>query len=285
MDDAESLLGRLGVEAEPPSVDALARLHRAWVERIPYETTWIALGERWDVDDTASVRRIARQGRGGYCFHLNGALARLLDHLGYGVTRHVGGVHGPEPDAAALTNHLVLTVAGLPTDGNPGGRWYVDAGLGDALHEPLPLVDGIWTQAPFTMRLEAVADGVGDWRLHHDPRGGFGAMSFRDEPATLADFAERNVELSTSPGSQFVKVLTAQRRTGDRVQVVRGLIYEEITTDDRTERDLTDRDDWFGLLGDLFGLTFAGVDGVALDELWATLAAKHERFRARQAST
>jgi len=277
VDDTTALLARLGLEAEPPSVEALTRLHRAWVERVPYETTWIALGERWDVDDEASMRRIARQGRGGYCFHMNGAFARLLDDLGYAVTRHVGGVHGPEPDAAALTNHLVLTV-----DAGDEGRWYVDVGLGDALHEPMPLAEGTVVQRPFTLRLEAVDDGVGDWRLHHDPRGGFPAMSFRDAPATMADFAATNEVLSTSPDSKFVKVLTAQRRTADRVEVVRGLVVETITETGREERDLTDRADWFGVLGDVFGLQFGGVDPAALDALWATWSDKHARWRARR---
>jgi arylamine N-acetyltransferase len=285
VDDADALLARLRLDAEPPSLEALGALHRAWVERVPYETTWIALGERWDVDDRASMHRIAREARGGYCFHMNGAFARLLDHLGYAVSRHVGGVHGPEPDAAALTNHLVLTVGDLPTEANPDGRWYVDAGLGDALYEPTPLVPGPFTQAPFTMRLEAVDDGVGDWRLHHDPRGGFPAMSFRDEPTSLDAFAATNEVLSTSPESKFVKVLTAQRRLEDRVEVVRGLVYEVVGEGGSTTRDLTDRTEWFGVLADSFGLTFPGVAPAALDELWSTWSDKHERWRARQAST
>ena len=86
-------LRRLGLDAEPPSVDALFRIHRAQVERVPYETTWIHLGERWSVDTDAAFERIAEGGRGGYCFHLNGSLGRLLSLLGYDVSTHVGGVH------------------------------------------------------------------------------------------------------------------------------------------------------------------------------------------------
>ena len=120
--------------------EALHRIHRAQVETVPYETAWIHQGQRWSVDPGESMRRVAHDRRGGYCFHLNGALAELLSALGYRVTRHVGGVHGPDgPEPAMLTNHLVLVVHGLPTADNPYGQWYVDAGLGDALHEPLPL--------------------------------------------------------------------------------------------------------------------------------------------------
>ena len=40
-------LTRLGLEAEPPSAGALQRLHMRHVERVPYETLWIQLGEPW----------------------------------------------------------------------------------------------------------------------------------------------------------------------------------------------------------------------------------------------
>ena len=59
-------LRRLGLEAEPPSFEALQRLHRRQVEQVPYETMWIHGGETWTIDPLDSVQRVARQGRGGY---------------------------------------------------------------------------------------------------------------------------------------------------------------------------------------------------------------------------
>ena len=136
---------------------------------MPYETAWIHLGQRWTVDLDQSMRRVAHDERGGYCFHLNGAFAALLASLGYEVTRHVGGVHDADgPSAAMLTNHLVLIVHGLPTEDHPAGDWYVDAGLGDVLHEPLPLAAGRYRQGP-PLRADRDRDGVGDWHFAHDP--------------------------------------------------------------------------------------------------------------------
>ena len=115
-------LVRLGIEAESPSVAALFRLHGAHVERVPYETLWIQLGQPWGIDPIASATRIATEGRGGYCFHLNGAFMYLLQRLGYKVAAHVGGVHGPlGPDEHELTNHLVLSISDLPCADNPAG--------------------------------------------------------------------------------------------------------------------------------------------------------------------
>ena len=73
-----------------------------------YETMWLHAGEAWGIDPVDSVTRIAQQGRGGYCYHLNGAFAELLRSLGYLVTRHVGGVHGAGgPDAESVVPALV----------------------------------------------------------------------------------------------------------------------------------------------------------------------------------
>ena len=199
--------------------------------------------------------------------------------MGYAVTRHVGGVHGPPgPDAAELTNHLVLTVSGLPTSECPAGTWYVDAGLGDALHEAVPLVAGTFEQGPFHLALEETEDGVGDWHLSHDPAGGFTGMSWRSAPATMQDFAERHAWLSTSPDSGFVRVGTAQRRDATGVDILRGLVLTRVGEGAAPAEPLTDRADWFGALADVFGLRFEAVDPEALDRLWERSVAAHERW-------
>ena len=274
-------LARLGLEAEPPSAEALVRLHARHVERVPYETAWIHAGEGWDVDSLASTRRVAFEGRGGYCFHLNGAFSELLWSLGYDVTRHVGGVHGPDgPDEGALTNHLVLTVSGLPTDDNESGDWYVDAGLGDALHEPVPLRPATFEQGPFALSLEPTDDGVGDWHLTHDPKGTFRGMSWRMSAATMDDFAERNRVLSTSPESGFVRICTVQRRDATGVDIMRGLTLSRVGEGSAPDEPLTDRADWFGALADVFELRLDSVPVETLDRLWERCLGAHLEWEA-----
>lgn len=271
-------LRRLGLEAETPSVDALFRIHRAQVERVPYETTWIPLGERWSVDTDAAFERIAEQGRGGYCFHLNGSLGRLLSMLGYDVSMHVGGVHRFEPAVENLSNHLVLVVGGLPTADNPGGTWYVDAGLGDALYEPLPLQDGTYHQGPMTFALKATPGGIGDWQFTHDPKGSFASMSFRSTTGTLDEFEATHVQLSTSPDSGFVQVVIAENRQRDSVCWLRALTYGRRDVNGTQTRIVADRAEWFGILADEFSLTFDGVDNDALDRLWNSTCRAHEAW-------
>ena len=276
--ERNAYLARLGLEAEPPSVDALFRLHRAHAERIPYETLWIHTGERWSVDAGAAVRRIAFESRGGYCFHLNGAFSELLGDLGYDVVRHVGGVHGPAGrNAEMFGSHLVLSVRGLPATENPGGVWYLDVGLGDALHEPLPLVEGTYRQGPWQLALEAADDELGDWHLLHDPDGGFTGMAWHSAPATMAAFAAKNEWLSTSPDSPFVQVLTAQLRDATGVNVLRGLVFKRLG-DDGAEEVLSSEAELVAVLGDVFGLDLKA------PLPWDKLVAAHEAWTASEQS-
>lgn len=273
-------LKRLGLEMEPPSVEGLFRLHRAHAERVTYETLWIQLGDRWGIDQDSSMSRISSSRRGGYCFHLNGAFARLLDQLGYRGSLHVGGVHGPDgPGEEMMANHLVLTVSGLPTDANPGGVWYVDAGLGDAMHEPLPLLAGSYQQGPYHLRLEETPGGVGDWHLEHDPLGSFTGMSWKSEPVGIERFAERHQWLSTSAESGFVKFLTLQRRDADGADLLRGLVLKR-NGSDAGERVIESEGDLFAVMGDVFGLDVALIPAGTRSSLWRRLHDAHEAWEA-----
>ena len=73
------------------SLYALVRRH---AESVPYETLWIESGEMWGIDPGESVQRIALVGRGGYCYHLNGALGLLLHSLRRTGTRRRGQPSG-----------------------------------------------------------------------------------------------------------------------------------------------------------------------------------------------
>lgn len=272
-------LDRLGVGAELPSLDALFTLVRRHAERVPYETLWIQAGEGWGIDPHESARRVALERRGGYCYHLNGGLGLLLRSLGYDVQAHVGGVHvSPSPDPGAVGNHLVLTVSGLPSTEHPSGVWYVDAGLGDALHEPLPLAPGSFLQPPFRLGLERVGDAV--WHLTHDPAGGFAGMVWSDAPARRADFEEKHGWLSTSSESGFVRVAMAERRDATGVDVVRGLVRTRIGSDAFTAEPVTSKREWFDLLADLFDLRFDATPPEARERLWKTVVSAHRSWEA-----
>ncbi|MEF9884638.1 arylamine N-acetyltransferase family protein [Streptomyces sp. P9-A4] len=275
MIDVDGYLAVLGV-ARPaaPTGEALWALHRAQVERVAYENIDIHLGRPTGIGAEESVARILR-GRGGYCFHLNGAFGELLTALGYEVTRHRAGVQGtPEDPANADGDHLALTVR------LDGERWLVDTGLGDGPHEPLPLREGSHTQGPFTYALAPSTAVPGGWRFTHDPRGSFTGMDFTPEPVDLSSFAEEHVRLSTSPESGFVRVLSAQRRDAEGVDVLRGRVLRRTGAGGTDERTIESADDWYDVLAGMFRLDLTDVDAPARAELWHRVRAAHRRWEA-----
>lgn len=273
-------LNRLGLGAEPPSLQALTRLHNAHVERIPYETFWIHLSEGWDIDPMECFKRTATARRGGYCFQLNSAFHTLLTHLGYRVSINPANVHGAEgPEKIKLENHAAIIAEGLPCDNNPHGRWWVDVGLGDALHEQMPLKNTIVHQRPMQFGMEAVGDeGVGDWHLTADPSCWIAGVSMADQPSKMTDFLDRHHFNVHSPESGYVKVVTAQLRQPNGKTILRGCVLTITDGEIVTTHTSESLPEWLDVLRDKFGLTFDHVPVAELLKLWAKVRHIHEEW-------
>ncbi len=280
----QAYLARIGGEVADPSVDALHTLHRAHQLALSHEDTWIHLGEEWDLDPLAAITRFTEHGRGGYCYHLNGAFGALLHTLGYDVTMHPGAVHGPDGPTAGLGNHMVLQVANLADESNPNGRWHVDVGLGEGLLEPIPLTSGTYEQAPMIYELGRAPEGSppehGDWRLRIDhPHCNVKFVAFDSNPVPLDAFAAHHFEQSHAATSLFVAMLLAHRRDATGIDSMIGLVLARIETD-RVQQVLDDRDDWFAALADIFGVTLHDRSALQRDDLWRKTHAAHEAWKA-----
>ncbi|MFC7243961.1 arylamine N-acetyltransferase [Catellatospora aurea] len=272
----EAYLSLLGVPRRAPSAAYLRELHRAQVARVPYTNQEIMLGRPGAVTADEALRRVTG-GVGGYCFHLNTAFAELLRALDFTVTLHRAYVVAALDEVDPALNHLALLVHDLPDPASPDGRWLADAGLGDALFDPLPLVAGEHVQGPFAYALTASPRPEAGWRLLHDPAGSFAACDIVAAPAGLGDFAAAHEHLSTSAASPFTRFLTAQRRTAAGVDILRGCTLLTIDAAGRREERLATRERWREALAELFGLT-----GGDLDELWPGAVAAHEEWVARR---
>jgi arylamine N-acetyltransferase len=178
--------------------------------------------------------------------------------------------HALAAPVGATGNHLALTVHGLPR-----GPWFVDVGLGDALHEPVPLRAGAFRQGPFGFALDRSAVTPGGWRLDHDPAGGFVGMDFDAAPAGPDAFDAMHAELSTSPTSGFVRVLTAQRRHADGADLLRGCVLTTVRASGTTTREVSTMDDWVGVLTGTFGIGLADVPPAERAALWDRIRAAH----------
>lgn len=270
-------LERLGVERPArPTLSALRTLHRAHVERVPYETLDVQLARPTTVDPLDSVERVL-SGRGGYCVQLNGAFSTLLASLGYDVTWHRAGVQGSAaapPSSADLSPHLALSVR------LDGEVWLSDVGLGDGLHEPVPLRPGSHRQGPFTFRLTSSKVEPGGWRFDHDPRGAIAGLDIEAEPAAEDDFSRWHEYLCTSPESRLVRAAVVMRRDAARADRLTGCVLRRIDGAGRTQRVLDTADEWFGVLKDIFGLRLEDLDAEERHALWTKVRAAHDAWQA-----
>ncbi len=277
-------LKRLGVDHQgEPSLAGLRALHRAHVERVPYEVLEIQLGRPTTVDPQDVIPRIL-QGRGGYCVQLNSAFATLLSALGYRVTWHRAWVQTgatPLPPGVPSAPHLATTVE------IEGQLWLVDVGLGDGLHDPLPLRAGSYRQGPFTFRMSPSQTEVGGWRFDHDLRGSIAGLDFSLSPAVQDDFATWHPFLSTSPESRLVRTVTVMRRDAVSTDSLVGCMLRRFDGAGKTVRELTTAQEWYAALADVFGLDLPDVDAGERAALWARVHSVHQAWlsaRAQRAS-
>jgi N-hydroxyarylamine O-acetyltransferase len=278
----EDYLARLGLDGiGPPSADALADLQARHLEQVVFENLEIQRGRPTSVDYAESAERIAKRGRGGYCFHLNGAFGLLLEALGYEVSRRRGTVQ-PPPDQApsSLLNHLVLLVHGLPTSAHPEGTWWAEVGLGDGATEPLALRAGTREVDPHTYALGPSPVYDGGWRLLQGEGGGSGIVDIDTAPARADEVAAAHERLSTSPESGFVRTATFQRRHARHADVLRARRLSRVERGATHTTLLADEAAWFAALADVFGLYLPDVDAAERRALWERVRAQHEVWAA-----
>ncbi|MFD8882268.1 arylamine N-acetyltransferase [Streptomyces erythrochromogenes] len=272
-------LGAADLGLGAPSAEGLFALQRAHLERIAYENIDIQLGRPPGIDPELSVRRFA-EGRGGYCFHLNGAFALLLESLGYEVTRHVGAVSADAASRAVRGDHLALTVR------VGGAEYWVDAGLGDmGPYEPLPLIAGPYEQNGFTYSLERLdpLEGEGPGWSFFASSGGARRMNFRDAPAATADFEGMHAWLSTNEESPFVRVFAVFRRDAGGTDGLRGKVLTRLEGGKQTdERVLSGPEELLAVLGGLFGLDLGDLTPADRAALWARVERVHEVWSAQR---
>jgi arylamine N-acetyltransferase len=248
---------------------------------VPYETTWIALGERWNVDTDAAFERIAERGRGGYCFHLNGAFGLLLEALGYDVTRRRGTVQPPsETPPGRHLNHLVVLVHGLPTSDHPEGTWWAEVGFGDGSLRPLAVRAGTEQDARTTYEVRPSPMYAGGWRMLQGAGDDVAIIDVDTEEPQAVEVAAAHQHLSSSPESRFVRTATFQRCDANGADVLRARTLSRIERDATRTRLLADEGEWFGALADVFGLDLPDVEAAERSALWERVCAQHEAWLA-----
>lgn len=240
-------LDRLGVGA-PATADVatLRRLHRAHLERVPFENLSIHLGEPIVLEEGALVAKIVERRRGGFCYELNGAFAWLLRALGYQVAYLEARVFQGERPGPPF-DHMALRV-------ELERPWLVDVGFGRNFIEPLPLEVGT----------EQI-DESGSYRLADAGGGAFdlfreGEAQYRLSAAApeLAAYEAMCRHHQTSPESHFPRnVVCSLPLDGGRVSLSGRRLLITDRQGRRTERSIDDDAELLDVYRRYFGIELA----------------------------
>lgn len=110
----------------------LQGLQLAHLRSVPFENLSIHAQQAIELDQAWLYRKIVEQGRGGFCYELNGLFAALLEALGFKLHRLAAKVCRPDGSFGPDFDHLCLLVH-LEHD------YLVDVGFGDSFQQPLRL--------------------------------------------------------------------------------------------------------------------------------------------------
>lgn len=258
-------LERIGFSGTPVADFAtLAELQRLHLSAIPFENLDALLGRPPGLERDEIFGKLVTQGRGGWCYEMNGVFGRMLQTIGFDVTRVVGGVMREAHGDSVLGNHLSLIVH-LDRD------YLVDVGFGGSQLAPLPLEESSQQDGPFRTSLAQVADGY--WRFAEEIEGRHFSFDFRPELADEALLAHMNGWLAHAPESPFMQNLVVQRRVGDRQLTLRGRMLKTFDESGFRSREVASADDLVATLRDEFAL-----NAPEAAQLWPVITARHEEL-------
>ena len=197
----------------PVQVDArtLIGLHRAHMFSVPFENLDILpLMRPIKLDEASLWEKLVLQGRGGFCYELNGLFAALLQAVGFGVTYLNARVYNHQGELGIPFDHLALLVK-IPGE---SGRWLADVGFGDSFTDPLRFdTSVVQVQGLRAYRLDVSGGGftvsqrgyVGDWSREY-----FFDLIPRSFPQ---DYEAACQYHQTSPRSSFTRSSIISRAT------------------------------------------------------------------------
>lgn len=262
--DIQPYLDRIGYTGSPrPDLETLTKLHRLHLRAIPYESLDVLLGAAPSLAPEHAYRKIVANGRGGWCYEMNGLFGAMLRIIGFQVTEMAGAVTRGERGALSHGNHLLLRV-------DLDRPYIADVGFGDGMIEPIPLAPGVYRRSGFEFRLEDLEDD-GWLRFHNHVMGGAGYFDFRNRPADPGQLAATSAWLIRSPDSVFTQTALAFRHRENAVVSLVGRLFSSVRPDGKTARLVADAQDFTATLRREFGL-----DVPEAATLWPMISARHD---------
>ena len=230
--DTDAYLARLGCSAPTAlGLDALAQLIYAHQRAVCFEnlTPW-AYRQAVSLGAAELFEKIVINGRGGFCFELNGLFCALLRALGYDASECFARVLPPDGSRPRIMHASILVTL-------DGKRYFCDVGFGGpAPSGPVPVEDGgSFTRGGETHSVFRVS---GPWyQLERRTSSGEAQplLQFLPIPQEPQDFEAFALYSSLSPESVFTQIPMLNRRTERGCVTIHGRELT-VTENGRAER-------------------------------------------------
>ncbi|HEY4264331.1 MAG TPA: arylamine N-acetyltransferase [Micropepsaceae bacterium] len=209
--DLDAYFKRVGYGGSAePTLETLRRLHALQPAAIAFENLDSLMGRPVRIDAGAIQQKLISEGRGGYCYELNGLLGHVLRAIGFEVTGLLAHALLGQTMAGTPRTHMVLKVE------TPEGPHIADVGFGSrTLSAPLSLEGaGEQTTPHGAFRLTRVGAYLEEQALMEDAWTSLYRFSLEEH--TQADYEVCNWYHSTHPASPFTNRLMASRFDGPR---------------------------------------------------------------------
>ena len=197
--DKKRYLERIGFTGElKPNLDTLNRLILAQLHTVPFENLdGYDVGRDILLDTESLFDKIVVQGRGGYCFELNGLFMSLLQDIGFDcypvMVRVVWMATGYMPISHCAG---IVTIEGI--------RYFCDVGFGGPAPCSALRLDDPGEQQSGANRFVFAQAPDGDFIIYRTVDGGREQLlKFNDRPCQNVDFLAPNEYLSQNKQSGF----------------------------------------------------------------------------------
>jgi N-hydroxyarylamine O-acetyltransferase len=246
----EEYLRRIGIEKTeiPPTLENLKFLQRQHLLRVPFENLDIHWKRPIVLDDKAFYEKIVGDGRGGFCYELNGLFYELLVEIGFQSKIISAKVSAGNGKFGAEYDHLAI----LTSIGDK--EYLVDAGFGDFTAAPLEFVleteqtdaNGVFLIRKFDENyFEVVKKDAGVWKSEY---------IFTILERDLNEFTEMCFYQQSSPESHFTKGKVCSLMTENGRKTLTDKKFIETKNGQKTEIDVNSEEEFNRILAREFSI-------------------------------
>ncbi|MFE8694978.1 arylamine N-acetyltransferase [Cytobacillus sp. FJAT-53684] len=231
--DVQAYLKRISVEKEEQlTLEYLAKLQKNHMENIPFENLDVTRKVEIKLITDRFYEKVMGNGRGGFCYELNGLFQQLLTKLGYRSHLIACTVKKLEGWAKADTHAAIIVNLDQP--------YLVDVGFGDSVRQPVPLTGEERIDVSGTYRVAQTEQESYDLQRFDDENHWKTLYRFTNDVKSIKDFDEGCLYNQTSPDSTFTHGDIVTIATEDGRITLSGLNVTQTKNGQKVKWDVTE---------------------------------------------